>query len=423
MSTERRVCEFFSGIGGLHYALRRTGERHRVVCAYDVDEAANATYHRNLGGQATAANLCSLTAEKLRAHRADTWLLSPPCQPYSRQGQQLGEADGRANALTHITNLLGSDELLPEELLPSFLLLENVVGFESSSMRAALHAALIARGFAVREFWLSPVHIGVPNQRTRYFMLAKRGSAFAPAPPALEERMLSPEALAASLAAAEPLPAPRGEVSVELQARCAPLSSFLMAPADAAAVPGLRVGEHLLERYGAAMDVVGRGARRSTCFTKNYSRYVKGTGSVIAERLDAPALVRPAAPSRPLRRSRPVPAVPSHPPHSWSLTPLRPCLGPSLPSPPLTSCRPTPPSQPEHAPKTLEALGPLGVRFFAPQEIAAVHGFPPDFDFPSSVGKAKRYQLLGNSLSVQVWRVGAAGGGGRCEGDAREMRW
>ena len=37
---------------------------------------------------------------------------------------------------------------------------------------------------------------------------------------------------------------------------------------------------HILERYGAAMDVVSRQSRRSTCFTKNYSRYIKGAAAI-----------------------------------------------------------------------------------------------------------------------------------------------
>jgi hypothetical protein len=44
---------------------------------------------------------------------------------------------------------------------------------------------------------------------------------------------------------------------------------------------GLRVPAHVLERYCAAMDVVGPHARRSCCFTKNYTRYFKGAGSVL----------------------------------------------------------------------------------------------------------------------------------------------
>ena len=69
-----------------------------------------------------------------------------------------------------------------------------------------------------------------------------------------------------------PLPTPRGEVDAEVQASCAPIS-YLHPCRGARAVEF--VGEHVLERYGGVMDLVGRSSRRSCCFTKNYSRYVK----------------------------------------------------------------------------------------------------------------------------------------------------
>eukprot|EP00908_Phaeocystis_cordata_P000192 Transcript_10199.p3 GENE.Transcript_10199~~Transcript_10199.p3 ORF type:complete len:114 (+),score=46.14 Transcript_10199:679-1020(+) len=94
------------------------------------------------------------------------------------------------------------------------------------------------------------------------------------------------------------------------------------------------------------MDVVGPHAHRSCCFTKNYTRYFKGAGSVLAPALSAGAAVA--------------------------------------------------------EPKTLQSLLPLRPRFFSPREIANLHGFPPEFAFPESVSRKKRYELLGNSLSVQV---------------------
>ena len=53
-------------------------------------------------------------------------------------------------------------------------------------------------------------------------------------------------------------------------------------------------------------------------------------------------------------------------------------------------------------PKTAERLLPLRARYFSPREISNLHGFPADFCFPESISRKKRYELLGNSLSVQV---------------------
>ena len=52
--------------------------------------------------------------------------------------------------------------------------------------------------------------------------------------------------------------------------------------------------------------------------------------------------------------------------------------------------------------KTLEVLTPLRPRYFTPREVARLHGFPETFAFPDAISQKKRYELLGNSLSVQV---------------------
>ena len=264
----------------------------------------------------SGADIVSLSDAELARGGGGLWLLSPPCQPYSRQGLQLGARDGRSAALLHLLDVL---ERADAAALPAYLLLENVAGFESSETRRRLHAVLAARGFATREVWASPSHFGVPNQRTRYFMLARRLGAFAAAPPEIERLLLDAAAVQAACEGGERVPPPTGEA--EDAGACAPLSDFLE-PSSAGgdeALAALAVGDHVLERYGAAMDLVGRHSRRSCCFTKNYSRFVKGAGSVLAEGLPAGA-----AP----------PAV-----------------------------------------KDLAALRPLRLRFFAPAEIARLHGF------------------------------------------------
>jgi len=368
-----QVLEFFCGVGGLHNALEQCGVPHVVRCAFDVCDMALATYSHNHAGTPTStADIASLSEATIARHAADTWLLSPPCQPYTRQGDsdlrdqnRNRGSDGRANALESLVRLLGDCEAAT---LPTYLLLENVVGFESSPTRCRLVAALQLRGFHVRELWASPAHFGLPNQRTRYFLLARRtadfgdweaeaatartGIAGADADAdahgaALASLRLDSSAVEAAAAEGRRLEPPTGMPPESLVAMCTALEAYLLPP-DSEQLADLAVPDHVLERYGRAMDLVGRHSRRSCCFTKNYSRYVKGTGSVLLE-----------------------------------------ALAPGAPPP-----REAPP---------LDELRALRPRFFAPTEIAAIHGFPPSFDFPPKVAtKKKWYELLGNSLSVPV---------------------
>ena len=57
---------------------------------------------------------------------------------------------------------------------PEYLVIENVVGFETSRTAAALRAMLAAAGYAAQEFLLSPLQLGIPYSRPRYFCIARK---------------------------------------------------------------------------------------------------------------------------------------------------------------------------------------------------------------------------------------------------------
>jgi tRNA (cytosine38-C5)-methyltransferase len=341
------ALEFFSGIGGLHYALSMARPGAVVARAFDVDDIATRVYASNFGPRAlvTAADVCQLEPETLNRFGAGLWMLSPPCQPYTRQGNTLGAKDARASGIAHLTALLGNDQLEP----PTRLLMENVVGFESSESRDELARVLRARGFAIREFWISPVHLGIPNQRTRYFLIARQDVAGVSWP--AHELLDAHELPEWGEGEGRPLPVlPRGCVRVER-----PLSEFLDDGPDAwgpsAAGPDdAPVGAlpaELIAKYRTVLDVVTASSTHSSCFTKNYARYVKGTGSVLAVALASEDALDVAAGDGDLA--------------AW------------------------------------------GLRFMSPREIANLHGFPRGaFNFPADISLRKRYNLLGNSLSIDV---------------------
>jgi tRNA (cytosine38-C5)-methyltransferase len=53
--------------------------------------------------------------------------MSPPCQPYTRQGLQQGSEDARAKSFLYLMNVL--KEMRNK---PKYILVENVKGFEAS---------------------------------------------------------------------------------------------------------------------------------------------------------------------------------------------------------------------------------------------------------------------------------------------------
>ena len=229
-----RVLELFSGLGGWRLAL---GDRGRVVAAYDVSEAANATYALNHGGQPKARELATIPPAELAAHGADTWLLSPPCQPFCRMGNRHGLEDRRCRAFRHLMDLF-------PQAPPERLVLENVGGFLGSDAHELLAERLRAHGMHRLDLEACPSRFGLPNQRPRAFIVASR----------------------------KPLV---GRLRPDLPLQ--PLGDFLDAEED----EGLYLRPEVLARHRHGMDFVTPEDRRSTCFIGGYGQRFVGSGSFL----------------------------------------------------------------------------------------------------------------------------------------------
>jgi tRNA (cytosine38-C5)-methyltransferase len=159
------AIEFFSGIGGLHYGLMKASPNAKVVAAFDTNTHANSVYLHNFNLKPSAKGIERLTAEYLDKFKANFWLLSPPCQPYTQGGKRMDEKDPRAAGLLNLINVLYEVKNLPE-----FIFLENVPNFEISNSRNILVKALNLLSYDFDEFLISPLLVGIPNDRKRYYL-------------------------------------------------------------------------------------------------------------------------------------------------------------------------------------------------------------------------------------------------------------
>jgi site-specific DNA-cytosine methylase len=229
-----KVLELFSGLGGWRYALPDGAE---VASAYDISPYANATYALNHGEAPVARELATIPFEVLLAHGADTWALSPPCQPYCRMGKQRDLQDPRSKALIHFMDLLEADP-------PQRLILENVEGFEGSQAHERLSALLRRQGFTERLLRLCPTALGVPNLRPRLFLLASHSPIREP-----------------QIEAREP----------------DPLAAYLDGEEDGR----LYLDPAVAEKHYLGLDIVRPEDRRSACFIGGYGRRLVGSGSFL----------------------------------------------------------------------------------------------------------------------------------------------
>ncbi|KAA8521518.1 hypothetical protein F0562_012172 [Nyssa sinensis] len=366
-----RVLEFYSGIGGMRYSIIRAGVNATIVEAFDINDVANDVYQHNFGHRPCQGNIQTLSAADLDSYRAHAWLLSPPCQPYTRQGLQKDSSDARASSFLKIL------ELVPQTLQPPLMLfVENVVGFETSDTHRKMIEILSETDFVTQEFILSPLQFGVPYSRPRYFCLAKRKSSPFQNPIFNSQLLWAPSPLLGHDGNTMINVSDQSQESWDklLQA-CDSIENFLEFKnssnrvetesgilhatnvstdvseasegsdegngSDVNSLGHYFVPLSLIERWGSAMDIVYPDSKRCCCFTKSYYRYVKGTGSLLAT------------------------------------------------------------IQPKTKDKA-SSLEEQCLRYFTPREVANLHSFPEDFHFPKHISLRQRYALLGNSLSVAV---------------------
>ena len=239
-----RVLELFCGIGGAATAMRSTSAR--VVASVDINELAVGVLQANADHAVHIKEIESLSDDWFEQIDADLWWASPPCQPFTRRGNRRGEADPRASPFLQLIKRIA-------RLRPRMVAIENVPGFETSTVADRLRNTLTACGYDWREALLCPTELGIPNRRLRYYLVASQNRL----------RDFSS--------------------NVELQ-RDRTLASFVR-PLDQTGCSSdeLFIDSNLLEQYESAIDVVdaNEGDSVASCFTSAYGRSHVRSGSFL----------------------------------------------------------------------------------------------------------------------------------------------
>lgn len=205
--------------------------------------------------------------------------MSPPCQPFTRQ-HPATENDPRSNALMH---LIKSIQKLKKP--PKYLALENVIGFEESPTCVALLDSLESTGYNFMQFDLTPSQFGVPNERPRFYLLAILNGDFSESDvsastPDMGTVTVDDIADGAILGRVDrtvrtciPGVAPKDPIA---------LTAYLSESLSPSELMNLTMTEKDLEKNASwCLDIVSPTDTYTSCFTKSYSKYFKGTGSVL----------------------------------------------------------------------------------------------------------------------------------------------
>lgn len=258
-----KVLELFSGIGGMRTGVSEVVPDAEFV-AVDLNQGCNEIYTETFGDSPTNLDISSLPAEWFAKIQADCWTMSPPCQPYSRQGNQKDLQDPRAAPLINICHAL---KTLPTNQLPNLILLENVKNFELSESFANLKHILQARKFALFGYLLNPLYMGFPNSRLRFFLVAVR-------------QKTDESEIAFVMRSNDPQYQDWFDPDLfSDSAGNPPIGQFLCTNH---AGDFLNVPESLLKKRAAfCFDIVAPRSKQSMCFTSAYTKFIEGTGSVL----------------------------------------------------------------------------------------------------------------------------------------------
>lgn len=367
------VVEFFAGMGGMRVAGDQSGIPIRILAAYEVSEICQKAYIHNFGSNEWRLKTIErLPIEELDNLHADMWLMSPPCQPFTRAGRRQDHEDNRTAGLLHLIDVLPRMQHPPRRLL-----LENVIGFERSECRRRLITALARLGWETLEFALDPEDFGLPNRRPRYYGLFRTPSATERgglSPPTVDEEPLCRDGFKCRAAfhwrkADDVL---RDGDTPSLHSFCVaqpppPLGEFLQSQVEINAVEtelgcSLEVPQEVMRDRWAKegrYDLHLRSDRTSACLTKVNGRLPRGF---------SPLVVVDEAEAGPLDQRPKMSAQGDGPgaatDHIW---------------------RPG-----------------VRVRYLTPMEQLRLLGFPASYVFPVGLSFRDRCSLLGNSLNVRI---------------------
>ncbi|KAF9354345.1 tRNA (cytosine-5-)-methyltransferase [Mortierella sp. AD094] len=406
---EFRVLEFYSGIGGMHYAFDKSGHQGEILKAFDINTTANEVYAHNHGKKQLAQrNIEAVPMEFYDKQQADVWLMSPPCQPYTRTGNQEGSKDNRAKSFLYLM------DILPKMTNPpNYILLENVKGFEESDSRDLLVEALTGAGYEYQELLITPLQIGIPNSRMRYYCLARKTSvvgSFVQKPtgtligyiPSLDtdseqesngdenneqkdfvdgrkqgdlSGLSTPAATKKRRTSLSTSTVTKEDSTIEKPDEDTILADPMLAlkvetldkyiefkDVEDERMKRYMIPDKTLLKYGRLFDIVKETTRR------RYYHFVESTGSIfqmVSEKDTATVFDEAEA----------------------------------------LKGKPDSPTADDDNAKALALLRTLGLRYFTENEVARLMGFPiteGKFSFPATTSLKQRYRVLGNSINVKV---------------------
>lgn len=159
-----RFIDLFAGLGGFHLALESLG--HECVFASEINEDLRKLYNEN-HGITCHGDINSINVEDIPKH--DVICAGFPCQPFSKAGKRHGLNDpNNGNFFNRIMEIAHHHQ-------PEYILLENVPnlkGHDDGHTWKYINKEL-SKKYDVQEKIISPHKFGIPQHRTRIYIVCR----------------------------------------------------------------------------------------------------------------------------------------------------------------------------------------------------------------------------------------------------------
>jgi len=178
-----RVVDLFCGAGGMALGLVQAGLR--IDASYDFEEKALAVHQANIkqGGllrphgirrrrrhvQGDLGDLLTM-APDIAELAPDIIVGGPPCQPFSRAGKGLGDADPRAK----LTEAFG---VIVATARPKYFVMENVPDIQRFNVYRRTKKIVQRAGYGLTEIKLDASFYGTGQRRHRWLCIGCLGEA------------------------------------------------------------------------------------------------------------------------------------------------------------------------------------------------------------------------------------------------------
>ena len=159
-----KFIDLFAGLGGFHLALHDLG--HTCVFASELNSELRELYKKNHNAE-IEGDINLVDVNLIPSH--DILCAGFPCQPFSKAGAQLGLEDPKnGNLFYKILEILNRHK-------PEFIFLENVAnlkGHDEGNTWQVINDEL-SKLYEVKEEILSPHHFGIPQHRSRFYIVGR----------------------------------------------------------------------------------------------------------------------------------------------------------------------------------------------------------------------------------------------------------